>query len=91
MMKEKDMITLLVLCRFCGAAHEIEVDVDDYFNWTIGLHAQEAFPYLLPWQREMFISHTCPTCWDKMSAGHEDEFWEDDEDVVITLNKMEEE
>lgn len=78
-MKDKDMITLLVPCRFCNTEHEIEVDVDDYFKWTMGLNVQEAFPYLLPWQREMFISYTFPTCWDKMFAGHEDEYWEDDE------------
>lgn len=89
MMEDKNMITLLVPCRWCHEEHEIEVDVDDYFNFTIGQNALEAFPYLFPWQREMFISHTCPTCWKKMMAGQPDEeVFASDEDGFITLSEL---
>lgn len=55
-------------CPFCGAAHMIEVNLVDYWDWKDGKLAQDAFPYLTPDEREMVISGICPECWDSMFA-----------------------
>ena len=55
-------------CPFCGAAHMIEVNLTDYWDWKDGKLAQDAFPYLTPDEREMLISGICPKCWDSMFA-----------------------
>ena len=66
-MKEntKDMI-ILTHCPICGKENEIEVNMEDYFDWQNGKLVQNAFPYLSADEREMLISGICPKCWDKM-------------------------
>lgn len=74
-------IEVMTTCRFCGESRIIKVRHEDFFAWKNGEKlVQDAMPYLTPAERELLISNTCPTCWDKMFAGHEDEFWEDDEE-----------
>ena len=46
----------------------------DIIKWrTLGVHLQNAFPYLSASERELIKSGTCGKCWDKM-------FPEEDED-----------
>lgn len=69
-------VSVLTVCPICGHAHEVEVNEDDYFDWSFdGVLVQTAFPYLSPSEREMLISGICPTCWAKTFEGKE----EDDE------------
>ena len=59
-------VCVVTRCPFCGRGNEVEVNESDYWDWDDGIHAQVAFPYLSKYEREMLISGTCPTCWDKM-------------------------
>ncbi len=59
-------VCVITRCPFCGRGNEVEVNESDYWDWDDGIHVQVAFPYLSKYEREMLISGTCPTCWDKM-------------------------
>ena len=59
-------ITIVTYCPFCGAAHEVEVNEDDYWAWEDGELAQIAFPYLSAQEREYIITGICADCWKKM-------------------------
>lgn len=63
---------VLATCRFCGTTHTMTVCIDDYFDWQNGERIQDAMPYLTPAERELLISQTCQTCWDKMFADIKD-------------------
>ena len=93
MMKDrlnKDTMEVMATCRFCGTTHTLTVDINDYFNWQEGTHIQDAMPYLTPAERELLISQTCQTCWDKMFADdeEEEEVFVSDEDGFITLSEL---
>ena len=66
-------ITLTTYCPFCGEANYVLVREEDYIAWQNGELAQRAFPYLSADEREMLISGICPTCWDSMFGGSDDE------------------
>lgn len=74
-------------CRGCGTTFQmiktscqwckefvyilvIQSDFDRYIADT-KLLVQNVFPYLSKEEREMFISGTCPKCWDDMFKGSE--------------------
>lgn len=84
-------IEVMVTCRFCGKSHILKVKQEDFFSWKTGEKlVQNAMPYLTPSERELLISNTCETCWDKMFADHEDEYWEDDEEEgFVYINVIE--
>ena len=92
MMKDrlnKDTMEVMATCRFCGTTHTLTVDINDYFDWQNGKHIQDAMPYLTPAERELLISQTCQTCWDKMFADdEEEEVFVSDEDGFITLSEL---
>lgn len=58
-------------CNHCDYAENILVHESDYIAWHNGVLIQDAFPYLTDGQRELMISNTCDTCFDK--------FWPDNE------------
>lgn len=60
-------------CPFCGKVHEVTVSEADYAAWQGGELAQNAFPYLSADEREILISGICPTCWDNMFSGEDEE------------------
>ena len=68
-----EVITLVATCPFCKHKNEILVYEDDFIAWQNGELAQNAFPYLSADDREMLISGICPTCWDGMFGGEDDE------------------
>ena len=57
---------LSIKCRMCGHHTKVNVEREDYLKWVDGEHVQNAFPYLSPGVRELFISKTCETCFDKI-------------------------
>lgn len=65
--------TLHLRCCHCGVEQSFDVISADYDNWQAGELAQNAFPYLSPGQREMMISQTCDTCWDRMFSTDEED------------------
>lgn len=72
------LIPLEIECRFCGEFKRRLVDFQDYLDWVDGKSTQEAFPYLSPIQREIFITAMCEDCCETMYKMLEQ--WEDDED-----------
>ena len=77
-------VCVVTACPFCGHAHEVEVNENDYWDWEDGELVQNAFPYLSADEREMLISGIGPTCWDKMFSVDEDfdysDYEEDEEE-----------
>jgi hypothetical protein len=65
----------------CGSTRDFEIFTADYVNWLNGTLVQIAFPDLTPERREwLFISGTCPVCWDTMWGDYvEEDFDFDDE------------
>ena len=74
-------VCVITQCPFCGRGNEVEVNEFDYFDWSEGELAQDAFPYLSAAEREMLISGICPKCWDKM-------FREDEEPDLQSITCM---
>ena len=66
-------VCVVTQCPFCDRGNEIEVNEMDYLDWDDGMKAQDAFPYLSTNEREMLITGICPTCWDRMFGGDNDE------------------
>ena len=65
--------TISAQCRICGDVHNVDVNFDDYCAFRDGARIQDAFPYIKPEIRELFISGTCPKCWKKMFSFDEEE------------------
>ena len=64
-------VCVVTVCPFCGRGNEVEVNEMDYLDWSDGMLAQEAFPYLNATERESLISGLCPTC-QKSIFGSDD-------------------
>ena len=58
-------------CRQCTVSVEMPVNRRDVVDWKGGKYIQDAMPYLSADQRELLISGTCGTCFDKMFGGSE--------------------
>ena len=67
-------ITLSIVCRECKKVIEIKVTQEELDDFNIGKKKiQNYFPNLNSSERELFLSQTCSTCWDKMFKGIEDD------------------
>ena len=66
-------ITVEVRCPFCGYVSAVCVGAMDYADWERGGLAQNCFPYLAPFEREILISGLCPRCRDEVFGSDEDE------------------
>lgn len=70
------MITFDVDCRLCGQTTQVPATVEQltelYLPRTQRRLMQEIFPDLSIGDRELLISGTCNTCWQKL-YGSEDE------------------
>ena len=62
-------LDIKVTCRECKQAFEIAVNPDDVRKWQGGELIQRAMPYLTADERELLISGTCGSCFDKMWKG----------------------
>ena len=76
-MYNKDMLAMTsvvaVPCRHCQQVTDLTVSVKGFADWQGGELIQNALPELSADQRELLISGTCPTCWDKMFPSDEEE------------------
>ena len=59
-------------CRWCNKQVVLRVSKEDFIKWNDGTHIQFAMPYLNSGEREILISGTCNSCFDK--------FFNDDDD-----------
>jgi len=58
--------TIIVVCAECKQTNVIKVHQADWTAWKAGKLVQEAFYYLEPGERELLISRTCGSCFDKL-------------------------
>lgn len=58
---------VLICCEVCRRWYVVRVSGDDLRRHHDGVVAQDAFPYLPPGLRELFITGTCPDCWPSSS------------------------
>ena len=68
-------IELELQCKYCDYEEILYVPESDYNAWHNGELIQDVMYYLTDAQRELMISHTCDTCWNKFfpNANDEDE------------------
>lgn len=64
-----EMISLEMVCPFCGQVHSVEVLATSYVAYKAGELAQNAFPYLSKVEREQIISHICIDCQADIFGG----------------------
>ena len=76
-------ITVEVRCPFCGYVSAVCVGAMDYRDWKKGGLAQNCFPYLAPFEREILISGLCPKCQDDVFGSDDEEENEDYEPADI--------
>ena len=69
-------IQITKTCNLCQQKTGLWVQPKDYAAWQGGAHIQDVMPYLPADQRELLISGTCGTCFDKLFP--EDEYDEDE-------------
>ena len=65
-------ISILTTCPYCHKKYIVNVEEQDYSDWTYKRLAQECFPYLSSAERELLISGTCKECWNKMFKSFEE-------------------
>jgi len=65
-------VQVSITCWQCGEKQDvIEITHGQLKLWRDGAKIQQAFPELTPDVRELLISATCSTCFDKMFADAE--------------------
>lgn len=55
-------------CFECLTNFSLMVDPVDRGRMQLGVHIQDAMPYLTAGERELIISNTCEKCFDTMMA-----------------------
>jgi len=56
-----------IFCELCGQEYNIIADEQDIVDWLSGdKYIQDALGYLSAAERELLISRTCDTCWNKL-------------------------
>lgn len=63
-----DTMDLDIICKYCNTKQTVSnIDCKDYENWFNGEgFIQDILPYLSVSDRELLMSRTCDTCWNKM-------------------------
>lgn len=65
-------IAIATYCPICHTSHDVEVPMDEFFNWQDGACVQDAFHSLSAEERERLITGICPECWNWMFGKEED-------------------
>jgi hypothetical protein len=84
-------IELELQCKYCDYEELLNVPESDYNAWAgNGVAIQEVFDYLSAGQRELMVSGTCDTCWDKffpmyVRDAEEDEDTEDVKNIGMIM------
>src|SRR5215475_9698452 len=62
-------------CRWCPVQVDVPIHQDRFDSWMAGHMIQDAMPELSPDLRELFITGTCPTCWEEMYNMNDNSGW----------------
>ena len=82
-------IELELQCKYCDYEEILNVPESDYNAWAgNGVPIKEVFDYLSAGQRELMISGTCDTCWNKFFPNTEGDD-EVSDNRTVTLSKHE--
>jgi hypothetical protein len=73
--------TITKRCRNCRTDISLRVHTEDVEKYDNGMSVQDAFPYLTPGEREMFISQFCEACFDAMFKDSEEEDYVQGDDL----------
>jgi hypothetical protein len=66
-------VTISIVCNNCNRLQKsIVIKHRQLHSWVQGAKIQDAMPELTPAERELLISATCDTCFQKMFAGGEE-------------------
>lgn len=61
-------------CKYCGIVYTVYVDPVDFAQWTFGGgFIQDLMPYLSAGERELLITGTCGSCFDRIFGLDTDE------------------
>lgn len=64
-----DHYIVLIKCHTCKEYHRIQVTTQDWFYYINGKDlVQNLFPYLNAGERELLITATCDTCFNRLFA-----------------------
>lgn len=73
------MVIVSGKCTVTGKDHSITANIHQLMAWKEGIHAQVAFPYMSPGDREFLISGCSPEGWDElMKIIHEGDKTDDE-------------
>lgn len=76
-MEENKVIRIGTRCRLCDSLITVDLTEKQFEKFQLWeqrkMHIQDAIPEVAPPIREVFISGTCPKCWDEMFGGEEDD------------------
>lgn len=73
-MEPVNTIQVINYCPYCGKEMSVNVDANAYIRWkNRECLIQDAFPDLLPSQREVLMSGTCNECWNMLFNPMDDE------------------
>ncbi len=59
-------------CNHCKKTIVLYINMNDMADWHRGVWIQNAMSYLSADERELLISQTCGTCFDKMFGNCEE-------------------
>lgn len=79
--------TIEMRCTCCGQPILVEVTRTDYERFKKGEKLSNVH-YLLPEERELFISGTCGFCWDDMFREDEDMFEDAEDEAAVTITDI---
>lgn len=62
----KEILPMSIQCSMCHVFVTIEVPLDGFMAWKKGTPIQKAMPTVSKEDRELLISQTCGSCFDKL-------------------------
>ena len=66
-------IKLYIPCKLCGIVYSVLLNEQDYDDWQDNKgYIQDLLGYLTAGERELLISGTCDTCWQKLYPNDDD-------------------
>lgn len=65
--------TFHIPCKLCGIVYSVLLNEQDYDDWQDNKgYIQDLLGYLTAGERELLISGTCDTCWQKLYPNDDD-------------------
>lgn len=84
------IVTVEIVCPFCGAEHGVEVNLAQFERWQNGELIQRAMPNLSPTEREQLISGMCPKCQAEFFDSDDEDEDEGDDILACEMESLDE-